>query len=325
MKDCRGIGLPATHERSLNKMNETTSTSLPSKPFENRNSLSFITTNFCLVLTIIFAIFGNVLVCAACIISKRLQSFVSAFIISLAVSDILIGSVSMPVWLSVQLTGNPDRVSFPNIYTAWLCFDITCGTASIMNLVLISIDRFLAVNHPLRYPIIVTQTRVALGVSFIWVYSIVIAALYLINWSEYVLFVSAMSFFVPLFIMILAYSQIFHVALTHVRNIRRINTDQSITNRGSVERFSRDLKASRTLSIVIGAFVICWCPFFVVGLLAVYCRSCQMFPKVSAMTKWLHYGNSAINPIIYSCLNRHFRLAFKVTLLRGYQKISRCS
>lgn len=297
-------------------MNESLPTNSSRQVINNHRNLAFIVTNVLLVVVIIFAVFGNTLVCLACVMSKRLQSFTSAFIISLAVSDILVGAISMPVWLSVNLTGKPDVVNFPTFYKAWLCFDIVCGTASIMNLVFISIDRFLAVNHPLRYPIIVTRNRIAIGIAFIWIYSVTIAAINPLKWPGYPLFVSLASFFVPLLIMVIAYSRIFHVALTHARSIRRVHPGQSTTHRRVAENFNRDVKAARTLSIVIGAFVACWCPFFVVTLIFTYCKTCRVSNEVLVMIKWLHYGNSALNSLIYSCLNRNFRAAFKDVLRR---------
>lgn len=297
-------------------MNDSLPTNSTREVTDSQRNLSFIAANVFLVVIIVFAVFGNTLVCLACVMSKRMQSFTSAFIISLAATDILVGAISMPVWLSVNLTGKPDYVNFPTFYNAWLCFDIVCGTASIMNLVFISIDRFLAVNHPLRYPIIVTRNRIAIGIAFIWIYSVTIAAINPLKWPGYPLFVSLASFFVPLLIMVLAYSRIFHVALTHARSIRRVHPGQSITHRRVAEKFHRDVKAARTLSIVIGAFVACWCPFFVITLVFTYCKTCKVPSDVLAMIKWLHYGNSALNPIIYSCLNRNFRAAVKDVLRR---------
>ena len=303
-------------KKTTNKMNETLPTNSTHEVPNSQRNLSFIATNVVLIITIIIAVFGNTLVCLACVISKRLQSFTSAFIISLAVTDILVGLISMPIWLCVNLTGKPDPVNFPNIYKAWLCFDIVCGTASIMNLVFISLDRLLAVNHPFRYPLMVTRNRITVAMAFIWIYSVIIAAINPLKWSSYPLFVSLASFFGPLLIMVFAYSRIFHVALTHARSIRRVQSDQSISHRRITENFHRDVKAARTLSIVIGAFVVCWCPFFVVTLVIVYCKTCRLYNEVLATTKWLHYGNSALNPLIYSCLNRNFRAAFKDVLIR---------
>ena len=54
-----------------------------------------------------------------------------------------------------------------------------------------------------------------------------------------------------------------------------------------------------------------------VALVYTYCKSsCTVPSEVSVMMKWLHYGNSALNPLIYSCLNRNFRAAFKDVLRR---------
>ena len=301
-------------------MNQSLPTNSTHKLPDSRHELSFMATNVFLVIIIIAAVFGNTLVCLACVISKRLQSFTSAFIISLAVTDILVGLISMPTWLSVNLTGKPNREDFPTIYKAWLCFDIVCGTASIMNLVFISLDRLVAVNHPLRYPSIVTRSRITLGITLIWVYSLTIATISLLGWPNYSLFVSLASFFVPLLTMVFAYSRIFHIALKHTRSIRLVHSEQSISGRSVTENVSRDLKAARTLSIVIGVFVFCWCPYFVSTLVFVYCKTCKVPNEVYAMIKWLHYGNSALNPLIYSCLNKNFRAAFKDVLKRAVNR-----
>lgn len=301
-------------------MNQSLSTNSTHKLPNSRNDLSLMATNIFLVIIIIAAVFGNTLVCLACVISKRLQNFTSAFIISLAVTDILVGLISMPTWLSLNLTGKPNSKDFPTIYKAWLCFDIVCGTASIMNLVFISLDRLLAVNHPLRYPSIVTRSRITLGITFIWVYSFTIASINLTGWSNYSLFVSLASFFVPLLTMVLAYSRIFQVALKHTRSIRLVHSEQSISGRRVTENFSRELKAARTLSIVIGVFVFCWCPYFVSTLVYKYCKTCKVPSEVYAMIKWLHYGNSALNPLIYSCLNNNFKAAFKDVLKRAVNR-----
>ena len=284
-----------------------------------------------LLIVILTAILGNGLVCVACITSRELRSFTTTFIVSLAVSDILVGLVSMPVWISVQTTGEPSRLNSPAVYTMWLCADIFFGTASIMNLMFVSLDRLLAVTRPLQYQSIMNRRRITVAILFIWSYSIIIALVMLSKWPGYSLFVSITAFFGPLFIMIVAYCIIFKVAMTQARIIR-VQVEQYAFSNGdfhgnrdrSAETFRQDMKAARTLSIIVGTFTLCWCPFFVILLLFVYCppQTCIFYPKVGSLVKWLHYGNSAMNPVLYACLNKRFRSAFKKVILKMYSKVT---
>ncbi|EDO27959.1 predicted protein [Nematostella vectensis] len=270
-----------------------------------------------LVPTLVISVLGNVLVCIACVASKRLHSYTSVFIVSLATSDILVGVVSVPVWISVQLNGEPSMVTMPTMYMMWLCLDIINGTASIMNLVFISIDRFLAVCHPYLYHNLMSRAKVAMTIVFIWAYAVLIAGLYPTYWRGYAIFVFVLAFLVPLLIMIIAYSMIFKVAIAHARSIRAQSLSFNTTANPRATNIIQDLKAARTLSIVIGTFVLCWCPFFILNIITVYCKSCPIWFSVVIAVKILHYGSSAVNPIIYSCMNRSFRAAFKAILTRG--------
>ncbi|XP_004850603.1 5-hydroxytryptamine receptor 1D [Heterocephalus glaber] len=75
---------------------------------------------------------------------------------------------------------------------------------------------------------------------------------------------------------------------------------------------ARERKATKTLGIILGAFIICWLPFFVVSLVLPLCRdSCWIHPALFDFFTWLGYLNSLINPIIYTVFNEDFRQAFQ--------------
>ncbi|KFO32550.1 5-hydroxytryptamine receptor 1D [Fukomys damarensis] len=85
---------------------------------------------------------------------------------------------------------------------------------------------------------------------------------------------------------------------------------------GALERkrisAARERKATKTLGIILGAFIICWLPFFVVSLVLPLCRgSCWIHPALFDFFTWLGYLNSLINPIIYTVFNEEFRQAFQ--------------
>lgn len=97
-----------------------------------------------------------------------------------------------------------------------------------------------------------------------------------------------------------------------------------LTSQSSVRQMRRvlhaDLKAAKTLAIVMGAFIACWSPYIITMLITVSCKSRCIPPgtdmQVAKAMKWLHYSNSAVNPIIYTLLNRQFRAAFRRILCR---------
>ncbi|RWS26273.1 G-protein coupled receptor-like protein [Leptotrombidium deliense] len=76
---------------------------------------------------------------------------------------------------------------------------------------------------------------------------------------------------------------------------------------------SRERKAARVLGIVMGVFVACWLPFFIMYLLP-FCNWCEISPAVEQFIVWLGYINSALNPIIYTIFNLDFRKAFRKIL-----------
>ena len=78
-------------------------------------------------------------------------------------------------------------------------------------------------------------------------------------------------------------------------------------------RMKREHKAAKTLGVIMGAFLVCWLPFFTWYLTATLCAdACPELPEWGVTVLfWVGYTNSALNPIIYPCFNRDFREAFR--------------
>lgn len=122
----------------------------------------------------IVIIFGNCMVIAAAKTSRKLRNNVTIlFIISLAMSDLLLGTFVLPFSSVNQLLSK--RWIFGDVICyIWLGVDVWLFTASILNLVVISFDRFLAIRLPTKYPDLMTKRRARLLVICVWTLAFII-------------------------------------------------------------------------------------------------------------------------------------------------------
>uniref|UniRef100_H2Y8R7 G-protein coupled receptors family 1 profile domain-containing protein n=1 Tax=Ciona savignyi TaxID=51511 RepID=H2Y8R7_CIOSA len=123
-------------------------------------SLSFVTTA------------GNILVIVAFHANRRLQTITNYFILSLAYADMVIGLVSMNLF-TIYIVQGEWRLG-PLVCDIWLCIDYVASNASVMNLLIISVDRYLALTKPLTYRAKRTKRRACLMIVGAWMVSFVL-------------------------------------------------------------------------------------------------------------------------------------------------------
>ncbi|XP_029986240.1 LOW QUALITY PROTEIN: 5-hydroxytryptamine receptor 1A-beta-like [Sphaeramia orbicularis] len=74
---------------------------------------------------------------------------------------------------------------------------------------------------------------------------------------------------------------------------------------------ARERKTVKTLGIIMGTFILCWLPFFIVALVKPFCPDSRFMPRwLEDVINWLGYSNSLLNPIIYAYFNKDFQSAF---------------
>lgn len=74
---------------------------------------------------------------------------------------------------------------------------------------------------------------------------------------------------------------------------------------------SKERRAARTLGVIMGVFVVCWLPFFLMYVIVPFCPGCCPTERMVYFITWLGYVNSALNPLIYTIFNLDYRRAFR--------------
>lgn len=259
---------------------------------------------------------GNILVILAFKSYRKLRTKTNYFVVSLAVADILVALLSMPIWGAFLLIGPGWNVK--ELFKFWTSIDILCGVASIINLASISIDRFLCITRPLTYHAFMTSRKAIYIILVNWALAVIMSTIkfVLYDWAKpnYELLITISCFFLPLAIMCICYYLIFKAARYQARQI-------ALVVKGGVRNFllSTEVRAAKILGVVMGTFIISWGPFFIMNLVYGLCpdKSGCISVEGVMVAKWMHYSNSFYNPIVYACMNREFRSAFANILFRG--------
>lgn len=285
-----------------------------------------------LTIMIILAIAGNILVCIAVFTDRRLKHLNNLFIVSLAIADLL---VAMTVMTFAVINDIQGRWLFGSVFcNIWISMDIMCSTASILNLCVISLDRYLHIRNPFWYDSWMTWKKVAIIISIVWVLSLIISFVPIqLEWHKapedrgkppdenscamdlnpvYAVVSSTISFYIPLIVMLAIYMQLYVYARKTMNSIKKLNSPSERLNNGNGKSGGgskmSDHKAAVTLGIIVGVFLLCWLPFFIINLIAAFTEVPVM---LFSILSWLGYVNSCLNPIIYSIFNKDFREAFR--------------
>lgn len=270
------------------------------------------------ILLSLLAITGNSLVVVA-FRKVRLRAAINLFFVSLAVSDLMVGAVSIPLWIYHLSCPYFSSCIEPNVSVSvfYRAFDVFSAMASIWNLVAISVERYLAICWPVHHRLS-SFTRYYLMIFATWSFSVMITAVYSVDfnptWKSYrgsLMFVAG--FAVPLLVITVMYSSIHRSVVSMNAHWKRANAKASVL-RKSVQREKR---TATTVFIVTALFIAAWLPFFVVSMLWTFHRSSLLvgsgFIRLMDFIKWMHYSNSVVNPIVYAYRSEEIRrMLFKL-------------
>ena len=268
-------------------------------------------------LLILAILSGNSLVIASYKINRRLRTRTNAFLVSLAISDFLVGSISLPMWIYMIMMEWNVSATFMAVFKS---FDVFAALASIFHLTTISVERYIAVSRPFYYKRMSSFFHRAL-IAAAWSTAVFLALLSSftaleIAWSSrmYSMVVFICGFALPTAVTACMYVGIFSVAKSLLqRNPSNIANRQS---GGSLKQYyQRERKVAITVALITCLFIAAWVPFFAVSVTAAFCLNClpsspgSLFGLI-VIVKSVHYMNSAVNPLVYARRDQEMRRTF---------------
>ena len=270
----------------------------------------------CSVLNCLFilpGICGNVLVILAVWKTPSLQTASNALLLSLAASDLAVGSLAQPAfsaWRISQIAGNVSVHCVAGLVSesfGWLLAGV-----SLFTITAISCERFLAVHLHLRYNEVVTRRGIAKVALSFWLIWIIITVLRFFVVSRKVLRIIAVNFLViTSVIMFMAYTMIYKLVRRHQMQIRQQCFTQTPGDNSKTIDMVRYKRSTITMLYILGFFLLCYFPFLVVMLVEVAKGETLLTKAAYLYTVTSIFINSALNPLIYCWRMMEIRTAIR--------------
>ncbi|KAM7418769.1 hypothetical protein PAMA_016072 [Pampus argenteus] len=301
--------------------NISSNMSAHSVPFQGSSTLLTAVISFTVF---IVGLTGNTLAIYVVLRYAKMKTVTNIYILNLAVAD------------ELYILGLPFLTT-QNVLSYWPFGSFMCRvvmTADSMNqftsifcLTVMSIDRYMAVVHPIRstkwrHPRVAKVVSAAVwAVSFVVVLPVVIFSDVQdtfnscnMIWPEprdvwstaFILYTATVGFFGPLLVICLCY-------LLIVIKVKSSGVRAGFTKRRRSER-----KVTRMVVVIVVVFVLCWLPFFIINIvnLVVIIPESSTTAGIYFFAVILSYANSCANPVLYGFLSDNFKQSFrKITVV----------
>ena len=288
--------------------------------------------------------FGNALVLFAVYRNSNLsKSAPSKYIISLAVSDLLMSLLGIPYTAAVLILGrwpfNDAICQFQGFFVLLLC------AVSLQTLAVTAINRyFKIVRSRAQYNKIFNLRNTKITIALLWLLAVLAPAPYVIAGHRFFLHTGKafsthdseslykgygaylVLFYVtiPLIIIISCYTKVFLAVRKHNRNLQSHLAERAAENGQGVSQLTvEEIRVTNTLLVVVLGFLTCWTPVVTIDLIDFVNGDWKLSRQVYVAYTCFGFASTSINPVIYGIMNRSFRKEYKKILSPLVRKVRR--
>ncbi|ROI83780.1 Neuropeptide FF receptor 1 [Anabarilius grahami] len=307
-----------------------------------------VATVFILAYVLIFSLcmVGNILVCFIVLKNRQMRTVTNIFILNLAISDLLVGILCLPITL------------VDNLITGWPFDVVICKmsglvqgasvSASVFTLVAIAVERFRCIVYPFQRKL--TQRQAIITIAFIWALAIAIMCPSAVTltvsrdvlhfmvdrdnvtyplytcweaWPDrsmrkiYTTVLFSHIYLAPVTLIVIMYTRIAVKLVKSPASIRDAHAEDE-----SRRVFRRKLRVVNMLLMVALLFTVSWLPLWILMMLTDYGNLSNAQLDLVAVyifpfAHWLAFFNSSVNPIVYGYFNENFRRGFQAAFQFG--------
>ena len=272
------------------------------------------------VVTLPFVIVMNALIIIAIKTRRRLQTMYNIMLASLAGTDLVVGIMSQPTFIAQEiffLTG-PPLTEYCRIYRMTIWVYLSPVTASLIQLAILSVERYIAMKYSLKYDSIVTSTRLTVAIVCSWLFpcfqvigrhsnSHILAT---IAWYLYI-----SVGFLSIFVITYCHITVYFVSRRHMKQIK-----SELVSREDTVKFLKERKALKTTTIIISFLFASNIPGMFYSIVGYFLPEGVYTLKLTAplppFATTCILINSFFNPFIYCWRNKELRKAFFELLSR---------
>ena len=266
------------------------------------------------IFTFPFAILLNSLVIVAVKKKRHLRTKSNISLACLATTDFAVGLIVQPLAItsfSLFFIGSSTQTMTSSFVWVFSTVGQTCTAASLLHLLLMSGERYLAIKHLFAYENgLVTEARIIIASNTAWICAAIAYGIRASIFRE-----------ISVVIILAVISTVVYCHVVIYKEVRR-NTQQIIANQVSLavkEKLLKNKKAFNTTVVIVLTLFLCYIPTCVWLIVLISLdgeNSSDVGHIASFPITFLVLLNSSINPLIYTARIRHFRVAFFQMVMR---------